>query len=264
MESFNFSAIEGYLIDMDGVIYKSKEIIPGAIEFIVELQKRNLPFTFLTNNSQRNPRDIQMKLKYFGINITEKNIFTCAMATARFLKCQKPNASVYVIGEGGLQQALYDSGFAVDDHDPDYVVIGEGRTANMEMIDKAVDFVHKGAKLIGTNPDPSCPTSEGIRAGCGAIVSLIEKATGKNSFSIGKPNPIILREARREIGLPLDKLVMIGDTMGTDILGAVQMGIQSILVLSGGTKIDHLEDYPYTPGLVVNSIHDIVKILQEN
>lgn len=258
---FDFSAIKGFLIDMDGVIYRSNELIPGAVKFIEEIKKHDFPFTFLTNNSQRNRRDIQKKLKYLDIHVAEKNIFTCAMATARFLASQNPHGSAYVIGEGGLQQALYQNGFSIDDTDPDYVVVGEGRTANMEMIDKAVNFVHAGAKLIATNPDPSCPTADGIRAGCGAIVSLIEKATDKKAFAIGKPNPIILREARRELGLPLDKLVMIGDTMDTDILGAVQMGIQSILVLSGGTKLSDLGQYAYSPGLVVDSIDDVVKSL---
>jgi NagD protein len=259
---FNYDSIQGYLIDMDGVIYKSKEVIPGAVKFIELLQKSNTPFLFLTNNSQRSPRDISKKLSYMKIHVKEENILTCAQATARFLASQENKGTVYVIGEGGLHQALYEEGFAIDEAHPEFVIIGEGRTANMEMIDHCVDLVYKGAKLISTNPDYSCPTSIGLRSGCGAIVSLIEKATGKKSFSIGKPNPIILREARREINLPLDSLTMVGDTMETDILGAVQMGIQSILVLSGGTHSSQIGSFAYSPGKVVSSIEDLISLEQ--
>ncbi|WFB36816.1 HAD-IIA family hydrolase [Kiritimatiellota bacterium B12222] len=256
---FDFKAIRGFLIDMDGVIYKSNDVIPGAIEFIELLKKKNIPFSFLTNNSQRNRRDIQKKLRYLNIHVDETHIFTCAIATARFLASQTTHRSVYFIGESGLQQALYRNGFAIDDHTPEYVVIGEGRTANMEMIDKAVQFVHRGSKLISTNPDPSCPTSDGIRAGCGAIVALIEQATGKQAFHIGKPNPIIFREARRALKLRMDQICMIGDTMETDIIGAVQMGMQSVLVLSGGTKEEDLPQFAYKPGMVIPNVASLIK-----
>jgi NagD protein len=261
--TFDFNAIRGFLIDMDGVIYKSNEVIPGAQEMIELLKAKGIPFSFLTNNSQHYCRDIQKKLRYLEIDVGEDNIFTCAIATARFLASQTKSKNVYFIGESGLQQALYKNGFAMDDHDPEFVVIGEGRTFNMEMIDKAVGFVHRGAKLISTNPDPSCPTSDGIRAGCGAVVALIESATGKKAFHIGKPNPIIFREARRELGLRMDQICMIGDTMETDILGAVQMGMQSILVLSGGTREEDLGQLAFTPGWVIPSVATLLPKLRE-
>jgi NagD protein len=247
----------GFLIDMDGVIYRGNELIPGAQRFINGLIDRDVPFLFLTNNSQRTRRDVAIKLNRMGIYASEKHIFTCAMATARYLKNQKPNGTAYVIGEGGLLNALYHNGYAVVDNDPDYVVVGEGRTLNWEMMEKAVRMIKKGAKLIATNLDPNCPTAQGLRPGCGAIIALLETATGTKAFSLGKPSPVMMRAARKELGLQTDETVMIGDTMETDILGGVQMGYKTVLVLSGGTKREDLAHYAFEPDLVIDSIGDL-------
>jgi NagD protein len=247
----------GFLIDMDGVIYRGNELIPGAEKFINGLIKREIPFLFLTNNSQRTRRDTAIKLNRLGIAAMEKHIFTCAMATARFLKTQKPNGTAYVIGEGGLLNALYHNGYAVVDSEPDYVVVGEGRTLNWEMMEKAVRMIKNGAKLIATNLDPNCPTAQGLRPGCGAIVALLETATGAKAFSVGKPSPVMMRAARKELGLQTDETVMIGDTMETDILGGVQMGYKTVLVLSGGTRQEDLTRYTFEPDLVIDSIGDL-------
>ena len=174
---------KGFLIDMDGVIYRGPELIPGAAEFIAGLRRSRIPFMFLTNNSQRTRRDVAMKLTRMGVAVEDKHIFTCAMATARFLASQKPHGTAYVIGEGGLLNALHSNGYAIVDRSPDYVVVGEGRTLSFEMLEQAVQMVLDGAKLIATNLDPNCPTNSGTRPGCGAIVSLIEKATGIQAFS---------------------------------------------------------------------------------
>lgn len=246
--------INGYLIDMDGVIYRGSELIPGAVEFIHTLRERGLPFRFLTNNSQRTRRDISTKLRRMGFEVGDEHVFTCAMATARFLASQKPDGTAYVIGEGGLLQALHANGYAVVDHEPDYVVVGEGRTISFEMIECAVNLVLGGAKLIATNPDPSCPTPSGTRPGCGAITAMIESATGVSAFSVGKPSPIMMRAARKELGLDAAHTTMIGDTMETDILGGVQMGYRTVLVLTGGTKAEEISQYGYAPDVVVNSI----------
>jgi NagD protein len=249
----------GFLIDMDGVVYRGDKLIPGADKFINELIQRNIPFMFLTNNSQRTRRDVATRLSRMGINVQESHIYTCAMATARFLALQKPNGTAYVIGEGGLLYSLHCSGYAIVDHDPDYVVVGEGRTYNCEMIEKAVQMIMKGAKLIATNPDPNCPTPSGIRPGCGAIVSILEMATGKKAFSPGKPSPVMLRAARKELGLTTNQTIVIGDTMETDILGGVQMGYKTILVLSGGSKIEDLENYAYKPDMIIDSVADLLE-----
>lgn len=239
---------------MDGVVYRGSELIPGAAEFIRRLRDLDLPFLFLTNNSQRTRRDVATKLARMGIPVEESHIFTCAMATARFLAQQKPGGTAYVIGEGGLLHALHRNGFAIVDHDPDYVVVGEGRTITFEMVEAAVRMVLAGAKLIATNLDPNCPTQHGLRPGCGAIVAMIEAATGYRAFSAGKPSGVMMRSARKELGLATAETTIIGDTMETDILGGVEMGYRTVLVLSGGTRREDLARYSYRPDLVVDSI----------
>jgi NagD protein len=247
----------GFLIDMDGVIYRGSQLIPGAKEFVQLLLSKEIPFLFLTNNSQRTRRDVATKLCRLDIPVEERHIFTCAMATARFLAQQKPGGTAYVIGEGGLLQALHRNGYAIVDSEPDYVVVGEGRTISAEMLDNAVRMIHRGAKLIATNMDPSCPTSDGLRAGCGAIVAMLETATGIGAFSVGKPSPVMLRSARKELGLTTDETTIVGDTMETDILGGVQLGYRSVLVLTGNTAREDLARYAYRPDLVLDSIADL-------
>ena len=247
----------GLLIDMDGVIYRSNQLIPGADAFIASLLDNDVPFLFLTNNSQRTRRDVAMKLRRMGIAVAERHVFTCAMATARFLAEQKPHGTAYVIGEGGLTQALHSNGYAIVDHDPDYVVVGEGRALNFEMMEAAVNMVRDGAKLIATNLDPNCPTSRGIRPGCGATVAMIEAATGCKAFSVGKPSPIMMRAARKELGTRSGQTIMIGDTMETDIMGGVQLGYRTVLVLSGGTTQSDLVNFAYRPDVIVDSIADL-------
>lgn len=244
---------------MDGVIYRESELIPGAAEFVALLKRRDIPFLFLTNNSQRTRRDVATKLQRMGVEAEEAHIYTCAMATARFLASQKPGGTAYVIGEGGLLHALHSNGFAVVDHDPDYVVVGEGRAITFEMFERAVNLVRGGAKLIATNLDPSCPTSTGLRPGCGAIVAMIEKATGIRAFAVGKPNPVMMRAARKALGLEAAQTIMIGDTMDTDILGGVQMGYHTVLTLSGGTARADLHRFAYQPDLIVESLAELLE-----
>ena len=247
----------GYLIDMDGVIYRGSQVIPGAQRFIADLHEHEIPFRFLTNNSQRSRLDVATKLQRLGFQVEAEHVFTCGMATARFLAQQKPRGTAFVIGESGLATALHETGYAIVDRDPDYVVVGEGRTLNFEMVEAALRMIIGGAKLIATNLDPNCPTEHGLRPGCGAIVAMLEAAAGVRAFSVGKPSPVMLRAARKEIGLTTDQTIVIGDTMETDILGGVQLGFHTVLVLSGGTRKQDLERYPYQPDLVVESIGEL-------
>ncbi|APZ90766.1 HAD-IIA family hydrolase [Fuerstiella marisgermanici] len=249
--------MHGYLIDMDGVIYRGGELIPGADQFIRQLLALGIPFRFLTNNSQRTRRDVTTKLQRLGIEVDEKHIFTCAMATARYLAHQKPNGTAYVIGEGGLHMALHRNGYSIVEKDPDYVVVGEGRTLTFEMMEMALQMILNGAMLVATNPDPNCPTQNGTRPGCGAIVAMLESAAGIKAFSVGKPSPIMMRAARKEMGLATDETIVVGDTMETDILGGVQSGFRSILVLSGGTQQSDIGKFAFRPDRVVDSIADL-------
>lgn len=254
----------GYLIDMDGVLYRGSELIPGADRFVHLLREQNIPFLFLTNNSQRTRRDVAAKLLRMGIEVEEEHVFTCAMATARFLAKLKKNGTAFVIGEGGLLTALHMNGYAIVDHEPDFVVVGEGRTFNLELVESAVRMVLKGAKLIATNLDPNCPTQNGLRPGCGAMVAMLEAATGVKAFSVGKPSPVMMRAARKELGLATEETTMIGDTMETDILGGVQLGFHTILALSGGTAREDLPQFAYRPEVVVESVQKLAYFLENS
>jgi NagD protein len=247
----------GYLIDMDGVVYRGGRLIPGADRFIGALREAEVPFRFLTNNSQRTRRDVATRLQRLGIDVEEEHVYTCAMATARFLAQQAPRGTAFVIGEGGLLTALHENGYAIVDRDPDYVVVGEGRTISFEQVEAALGMILGGAKLVATNLDPNCPTESGVRPGCGATVAMLEAAGGVKAFSVGKPSPVMLRGARKELGLTTDQTVVIGDTMETDILGGVQLGFKTVLVLSGGTRREDLGRFAYRPDMVVDSIADL-------
>ena len=255
----------GYLIDMDGVVYRGNTLIAEADRFIHELRATGVPFRFLTNNSQRTRRDVATRLQRLGMEVEEEHVYTCAMATARFLAKQKPNGTAFVIGEGGLLTALHNNGYAIVDRDPDFVVVGEGRTFNAEMLETALNMILGGARLVATNPDPTCPTATGTRPGCGAIVAMLEAASGVKAFSVGKPSPVMLRAARKELGLTTDQTIVIGDTMDTDILGGVQLGFKTILVLSGGTRREDLDRFAYRPDKIVDSIADLhhAQLMQE-
>lgn len=250
---------KGFLIDMDGVIYKGSEPIPGAVEFINMLREKDYPFLFLTNNSQRTNRDVCYKLRKMGFNVDDEDIFTCGMATARYLASKKARGTAYVIGEGGLLNELHNVGYSIVDDHPDYVIIGEGRTIMLESVDKAINMIMSGSKLIATNLDPNCPVGDGkYRAGCGAFVSMLEFATGIKAFSVGKPSPVMMRMARKILDLGTEETIMIGDTMGTDILGAGTMGFTTVLTLSGVTKQEDLQQYGYTPDFIIKSVKDLL------
>lgn len=253
---------KGLLLDMDGVIYRGSKLIPGADRFVNLLIQRDIPFLFLTNNSQRTRRDMAKRLERMGMAVSESHVYTCALATASFLADQNPQGTAYVIGEGGLLNALHTNGYSIVDHSPDYVVVGEGRTITLEVLENAVQMILDGAKLIATNLDPNCPTVTGTRPGAGATVAYLEAATGAKALGVGKPSPIMMRAARKQLGLSSAQTVMVGDTMETDILGGVQMGYQTVLVLSGGTAADGFQQFAYRPDIVVNSVADLCELIE--
>jgi NagD protein len=252
----------GYLIDMDGVIYRGSAAIPGAAEFIGHLQERGIPYLFLTNNSTYTPLDVVVKLRKLGIETTVDHVYTSAMATAEFVHRQKPDGTAFIIGEGGLLTALNEVGYAITAESPDFVIVGEGRVLNFEMAEKAHRSIAGGARLISTNADTWCPTDNGPRPGCGAIAAMLEAATGRKAYHVGKPNPFMMRAARKRIGLATDEVVMVGDTMETDIRGATDLGFQSILVLTGSTTPEELGAYPFRPTHVVSSIAELLPVLR--
>jgi len=232
-------------------------MIPGADAFLDRLRRAASRFLVLTNNPIYTPGDLRHRLATIGLEVDEGQVFTSAMATARFLASQRPEErTAFVIGESGLTEALHASGFVLTDHDPAYVVLGETHSYNFEMITKASRFVAKGAHFIATNPDASSPSEHGIEPACGALAALVAKATGREPFFVGKPNPLMMRTALNYLGVHSEDTVMVGDNMQTDIIGGVQAGLETILVRSGVTK-DGWERYSYQPTRVVDSVADI-------
>jgi NagD protein len=248
---------QGLLIDMDGVVYGGDIMIPGADLFVSRLLKQNIPFMFMTNNSQRTRLEAVRKLHKLGIEVTEDHVYTSAMATGKFLSSQTPRGTAYVLGEGGLLTSLHESGIKLVDTDPDFIVLGEGRNFTLEMVQRAVDMILAGAKFITTNRDPSPKKKGWNNLGIAATTAMIEEATGVKAFVIGKPGPVMMRSARKALGLETAETTIIGDTMGTDIQGGVQMGYKTILVLSGITKKEELTLYAFKPDMIVESINEI-------
>lgn len=251
------TASKAYLLDMDGVLMRGKTPIPGAQEFIERLIASSARFAILTNNPMFTPRDLQHRLVNNGLNVPIDRLFTSAMATAQFLKSQKPNGSAFVIGESGLTTALYGVGYVLTDNTPDYVVIGETTNYSYEALSKAVNLVYDGARFIATNPDNNGPSERGIEPACGAMAALVEKATGVAPYFIGKPNPLMMRMALRFLGAHSEETIMVGDRMDTDIISGVESGLETILVLTGLTSEDQVKRFPYCPTRILNSVADI-------
>ena len=248
---------QGFICDMDGVIYHGDRLLPGVKEFVDWLYRENKKFLFLTNASSRSPKELQQKLGRMGLDVDESHFYTSALATAKFLSHQSPNCSAYVIGEPGLVGALYQCGVAITDKDPDYVIVGESQSYNYETICKAVTLVRNGAKLIGTNFDMTGPSNRGIIPACRALISPIEMATGKQAYFVGKPNPLMMRTGLKMLGVHSEEAAMIGDRMDTDIVGGVESGLDPILVLSGVTSREEVDLFPYRPRLILNGVGDI-------
>lgn len=250
--------MKNIISDMDGVLYRGNEVVEGAEEFVKRLNDTGVKYLFLTNNSEQTPLDLKRKLERKGIiGLTEDNFITSAMATAMFLSEQKEHATVYVIGGGGLINELYNVGFSISEANPDYVVVGKTANFNFEMMKKAVNLIQKGAKFIGTNPDVTDPIEGGIEPACGSILAAIEKASGKKPYIVGKPNSLMMTIALKKLGVHPDETMMIGDRMDTDIVGGMEAGMETALVLSGVTDPEMLDSFPYKPNYIFNNVGEI-------
>jgi NagD protein len=250
-------SIRHFITDMDGVLVRGTEIIPGAERFIARLEELGWQYLVLTNNSLYAPRDLAHRLHLIGLDIPVGRLYTSAMATASFLQSQRPEGTAFVIGGSGLTQAVHDIGYVITDIDPDYVVLGETENYHYETVTKAIRLIDAGARFIATNPDVSGPSEAGIIPGCGAMAALIERATGKSPFYVGKPNPLMMRSALNYLDVHSEDTAMIGDRMDTDIVAGVESGMPTILVLTGVTRREDIERFPYRPTWVLESVGEI-------
>ena len=252
----------GVICDMDGVIYHGNRLLPGVREFIDWLESSGMRFLFLTNSSERSPRELSEKLHRLGLEVSEEHFLTSAMATAGFLAAQRPGGSAYVIGQPALINAIYGAGYSMNDINPDYVVVGETPSYTYDSMTKAVNLLRAGARLIGTNPDEMGPAEDGIVPACGALVAPIEMAAGVKAYFVGKPNPLIMREGLHLLGCQRDEVFIVGDRMDTDIVAGVESDIDTVLVLSGVTSEEDVRAFGYGPSRIVRGVGDVPELVR--
>ncbi|MBU6144051.1 MAG: HAD-IIA family hydrolase [Acidobacteria bacterium] len=250
--------IECWLTDMDGVLVHEGQALPGAAEVIQSWRDQGLRFLVLTNNSMYTPRDLAARLKATGLDIPSESIWTSALATADFIASQKPKGSAYVLGEAGLTTAMHEIGYIMTDVNPDYVVLGETRSFNFDSLTKAIRLINNGARFIATNPDATGPSAEGPLPAAGSVAALITKATGKDPYVVGKPNPMMFRSAMNKINAHSESTGMIGDRMDTDIVAGIEAGLHTVLVLTGIADDAEINKYPFRPNEILNSIADLL------
>jgi NagD protein len=250
--------IKSWLMDMDGVLVHEEDAIPGAAEFIGRLVASGTPFLVLTNNSIYTRRDLALRLRQSGLDVPEDRIWTSALATSSFLEDQRPNGSAFVIGEAGLTTALHSAGYTMTEREPDFVILGETRTYSFERITTAIRLIDNGARFIATNPDPTGPSRDGALPATGAVAALIERATGKSPYYVGKPNPLMMRSALNAIDAHSESTAMVGDRMDTDVVAGLEAGLHTVLVLTGVTTVDDADRFPFRPSRIVDSIADLV------
>ncbi|MCP3927023.1 MAG: HAD family hydrolase [Desulfobacterales bacterium] len=249
---------KSFILDMDGVVYTGSELISGAKEFVNRLKQGNYKFLFLTNNSYHTPLELRERLLKMGIDVTEDYFYTSAMATASFLKAQRPNGcSAYVIGGKGVISEFEKAEIEITKKNPDYVVIAETEQYDYAKIIEATLLIQEGAKFIATNSDLTGPSLRGLVPACGALVAPIEKVTGVPPYFLGKPNPIMMFLARKKLGVHSANCFMIGDRMDTDIIGGLESGMTTALVLSGVTTREIMDRFPYQPDYVFNNLGEI-------
>ncbi|MFN8240991.1 MAG: HAD-IIA family hydrolase [Bacteroidales bacterium] len=253
-------AKKAFISDMDGVIYHGNRLLPGVPEFVEWLKKEGKKFLFLTNSSERTPKELQEKMRRLGIDVDENVFYTSALATANFLSLQKPGGTAFIIGEAGLINAMYNAGYTMNNVNPDYVVIGDTRSYNFEKIEQAVNLVLRGAKLIGTNSDVTGPVEDGIIPATRALMAPIELSTGRTAYYVGKPNPLMMRIALKKLGCSREDSIIIGDRMDTDIIAGIESEIDTLLVLSGISTAKTADKYAYRPHFILEGVNELVDL----
>lgn len=249
-------AYKGYLIDLDGTIYKGKNRIPAGERFIERLQAKKLPYMLVTNNTTRTPEMVQEMLRGFNVETPLNTIYTATMATIDYMNDMNRGKTAYVIGEEGLKKAVTEAGYVEDNENPAYVVVGLDWSVDYEKLSIATLAIQKGALFIGTNPDLNIPTERGMMPGAGAINALLEAATRVKPVFIGKPNAIIMNKALEILDVPRNQAIMVGDNYLTDIMAGINNDIATLLVTTGFTHADEVPSLPVQPDYVLASLDE--------
>lgn len=247
----------GYLVDLDGTIYRGKEIIPAGKRFVETLQQKEIPFLFVTNNTTKTPETVAKRLKdEFEIRVEPQEVYTATLATIDYMRDQNRGTSFYAIGESGLIQLILQAGFTWNEKDPDYVVVGLDSEVTYDKLTTATLAIRQGALFIGTNPDKNIPTEKGLLPGAGSLIALVESATQQRAVYIGKPEAIIMEKALEQISLTKEEVLMVGDNYETDIQSGIRNGVDSLLVLSGFTAKEAVPHLPVKPTYIVDSLDE--------
>ena len=250
-----------FLIDIDGVVLKDDAALPGAKELVAWLLESGRRFLFLTNYPSQTPGDLASRLAGSGIEVPASYFFTSAMATAEFLDKQAgARRRAFVVGEGALVHELYKIGFTISETDADFVVLGETRHYNFEMIQRAAALIQRGARFVATNPDVAGPAG---RPSCGAFAAPIERMTGKSPFYVGKPSAFMMRAGLRHLGAHSAEACMVGDNLETDIIAGVQSGMTTVLVLTGVSRERDLDRFAHRPDHIVTDAYALRDLLEK-
>ncbi|MBU8906566.1 TIGR01457 family HAD-type hydrolase [Desertibacillus haloalkaliphilus] len=245
---------KGFLIDLDGTMYRGTEKIDEAVEFVKQLNERDLPYLFVTNNSSKTPEQVATKLVDMGVPTTPQHVFTTSQATANYIADQQKGDAVYVIGEEGIQQAITDKGLKLVEEKADFVVIGIDRTITYEKLAQGCLEVRNGATFISTNGDVAIPTERGLLPGNGSLTSVISVSTGVKPTFIGKPESIIVNQALDVLGTSKEDTLLVGDNYDTDILAGIRADIDTLIVHTGVTTKEHLKTVEIQPTHAVNTL----------
>ncbi len=247
-----------WLCDLDGVLWRDGAPIPGAVAFLERLRATHSPFLVLTNNSLFTPEELSGRLATGGLEVPPEELWTSALATARFVQRQRPGGSAYAVGEASLLAALKEVGYELNDVDPDYVIIGETQDYSFEVLTTAVRLIERGASFLATNPEPTGPSPAGSLPACGAVAALVQSATAVAPYFVGKPNALMIVEGLKTLRSRPETTRLVGDRMETDVVAGVEAGLETILVLSGVTRREDVARYPWRPSRVVDSVLDLV------
>jgi HAD superfamily hydrolase (TIGR01457 family) len=251
--------VSGFIIDMDGTVYKGSDVIPGAPEFIERLKERKVPFVFLTNNSSSDREHYLSKLTKMGFKVSMDNILTSTTATITYILKHHRGKTVYPLGTPKFIEEIKEAGIRIVDKGPDIVLLAFDTSITYEKINNAYQFIKKGSELIATHPDDLCPTEHGYDVDIGPFIRLFESMTGTKATVIGKPNKLMAEMASERMNVPLERTVMIGDRIYTDMKMAAHSGIRSIMVLTGEAKRSDVKDSGVRPTMVVNSVDDLLR-----